>query len=121
MELEKGETYGIKHVILTTVYCGSCVKRPHTALFTNTFCYNNGGDGRYFISYRRNCQRCYWKKLVLCIFYKPQTSSKRDTHRMDDVTIKYIGGTVREFLEFDLDIFATSPSQNCKKKILQSI
>lgn len=35
---------------------------------------------------------------------------------MDDVTIKYIGGTVREFLEFDLDIFATSPSQNCKKK-----
>lgn len=50
MELEKGETYGIKHVILTTVYCGSCVKRPHTALFTNTFCYNyNGGDGRYLI------------------------------------------------------------------------
>lgn len=53
--------------------------------------------------------------------YKPQTSSKRDTHRMDDVTIKYICGTVREFLEFDLDIFATSPSQNCKKKFLQSI
>lgn len=116
MELEKGETCGIKHVILTTVYCVSCVKRPHTALFTNTFCYNNGGDGRYLIFHGRNCQRCYWKKLVLCIFYKPQTSSKRDTHRMDDVTSKYIGGMVREFLEFYLDIFATSPSQNCKKK-----
>lgn len=58
------------------VYYVSCVKRPHTTLFTKYlihFLIIMEEIGRSFIG--EIVKYATYKQLVFCIFYKPQTST----------------------------------------------